>query len=192
MIDFFILFPVVFKGISMLRMAAAEAIKRMETRATAAEQMIQLLRGQIAEVRRAAAASTFEGEVEALRKENEDLRKQIQAQKERLTQAEVANGGVVPSVSTAITRSVESVPVNNGVAAAEVRVKEEPKSEEKRPEQPADKKETPAKQEGKGGKKGKNKEGGGGGDKKPAAAQEELPVHVGRYEQNFFTLSSSF
>ncbi len=78
----------------MLRMATAEAVKRMQTRAAAAEQMILLLRRQVEEVKRVAAASTFEGEIEALKRENDALRGQIQEQKDRLVKEEVARGGV--------------------------------------------------------------------------------------------------
>ncbi len=77
----------------MLRMCLDKAaMVRMETRAVAAEQMIQLLRRQIQELRQVAGASTFEGEIDAIKRENQQLRQQIQGQKEELIRAEVANG----------------------------------------------------------------------------------------------------
>ncbi len=55
----------------MLRMCLDKAaMMRMETWSVVAEQMIQLLRRQVQELRQAAGALTFEGEIDAIKREN--------------------------------------------------------------------------------------------------------------------------
>ena len=79
-------------------MASAEAVKRMETRAAAAEQLIAVLKGQINEIQRVAKATpTYAQEIEMLKKENGQLKEEISDWKSRLIQAEVANN--VPQIS---------------------------------------------------------------------------------------------
>ena len=75
----------------LFKMASAEILKRLETRAVAAEQMIQALRHQIDEIRLATEKSssvTEDNELRTLTIENEQLKKEIIAQKSLLIEAE--------------------------------------------------------------------------------------------------------
>ena len=76
----------------MLRMSAGSLLLRLETRATEAEKMLALLRTQVGELTRAAETNSFQGQVEAIKRENEQLRRDIQKQKEKLIRAERDNG----------------------------------------------------------------------------------------------------
>lgn len=89
-------------------MATAEVIKRLSTRATAAEQMIQLLRRQIEEVKAAQGQNVGNDaakEVQALRRENAQLKAQIEEWKGKLTSAEAANGIVQVKGAVAVTKA---------------------------------------------------------------------------------------
>jgi aminoacyl tRNA synthase complex-interacting multifunctional protein 1 len=135
-------------------MASTDAIKRMETRAAAAEQLISILRQQIDQIRVATdARPTFEQEVEMLKKENGQLKGQIEEWKTKLVKAENAHG---------ITQVPNKVPFpSNGPAPATV------KSTEKAP--PVAAAAAPSAK--------KEKKGGGGGQDK-----DEGPIDIGRLD----------
>ena len=142
-------------------MASNDVVKRLETRAAAAEQMIQLLRQQIAEIKQVSGTVDYQAEIESLRKENVVLKKDVESWKSKLVCAEKAGG--VPQIPVP---QGKSAPVQNGVGEPK---KEQPKEA---PQQKQEKKDKPKKEKPEGGKKG-----GGGGGNKPAV---ELPVDVGR------------
>jgi len=79
-------------------MASAEAIAKLETKAVAAEKLIELLRQQISQVKLAqaghgqASGGGHSKEIAKLREENEKLKSDVAAWKAKLTAAEVANG----------------------------------------------------------------------------------------------------
>ena len=74
-------------------MASREAMLRMESRATAAEQRIALLKAQISEIQAVAKVTpSYSAEVEALKKENVVLAAQIDEWKKKLVAEEKKNG----------------------------------------------------------------------------------------------------
>merc|ERR1719341_2940886 len=81
-------------------MASAEAIAKLETKAVAAEKLIELLRQQISQVKaaqsgqaaKAGSSGAFNQEIVKLREENSQLKSEVTAWKAKLTAAEVANG----------------------------------------------------------------------------------------------------
>ena len=80
-----------------LKMASADVVKRLETRAIAAEQMIQMLSSQINEIRsfssnKKPTFSTEHNEIKALSIENAQLKKKIEEQKKLLVAAETKAG----------------------------------------------------------------------------------------------------
>ena len=79
-----------------IKMASADVMKRLETRAIAAEQMIQMLRSQINEIKSFStegnSCSNEDNEIQNLATENEQLKKQILAQKNLLVAAESKAG----------------------------------------------------------------------------------------------------
>ena len=81
-----------------LKMASADVIKRLETRAVAAEQLINMLRTQIQEIKsfstsQNSSGSNEEKEIESLTIENAKLKKKIEEQKNLLIAAE-SNVGI--------------------------------------------------------------------------------------------------
>ena len=82
------------RGVQLsLKMASSDVIKRLETRAVAAEQLIKMLRTQIHEIKSFStngnsSSSSEEKEIEALRIENANLKKKILDQKNLLVAAE--------------------------------------------------------------------------------------------------------
>ena len=78
-------------------MASAEAVKRMETRAAAAEQLIAVLKGQIDEIQRVTQSTpSYSQEIEMLKTENSQLKAEILTWKSKLVQAEVGHN--VPQI----------------------------------------------------------------------------------------------
>eukprot|EP00092_Neocalanus_flemingeri_P080146 GFUD01099949.1.p1 GENE.GFUD01099949.1~~GFUD01099949.1.p1 ORF type:complete len:313 (-),score=132.97 GFUD01099949.1:115-1008(-) len=79
-------------------MASAEAIAKLETKAVAAEKLIQLLRQQISQVKAAqagqgsGAGAAFSQEIVKLREENSQLKSDVETWKAKLSAAEVTNG----------------------------------------------------------------------------------------------------
>jgi len=67
------------------KLASADSIKRMETRAAAAEQLVFLLKKQIGEIKAVAQITpSYADEIELLKKENTNLKVQIGEWKEKL------------------------------------------------------------------------------------------------------------
>ena len=134
---------------------ATEIIKRLSTRATEAEQMIQLLKKQIELIKVSQGSSngsSMDQEIQLLRRENSQLKAQVSEWKTKLVAAENVNG--VKQVAVTSVPSLTS--------------SEEIKKPSPEKEMPA-KKEKP-KKEKKEDKKPATSDGGGGND-----------VHVGRY-----------
>ena len=80
-----------------LKMATADVFKRLETRAIASEQMIEMLRSQIHELRsfssdEKTSCSNEDKEIQALSIENAELKKKIAEQKNLLIEAETKAG----------------------------------------------------------------------------------------------------
>jgi len=79
-------------------MASAEALAKLETKAVAAEKLIELLRQQISQVKAAQSGqiggtgAAFNQEILTLKEENSKLKDEVEAWKAKLTAAEVANG----------------------------------------------------------------------------------------------------
>ena len=78
------------------KMASTEVLKRLETRATAAEKMIEMLRNQINELRvttdKESSVTTAGAEIKALTIENAQLKEKIADQKKLLIAAETKAG----------------------------------------------------------------------------------------------------
>ena len=79
------------------KMASADVVKRLETRAIAAEQMIQMLRSQINEIRQFSTdknslGSNEDKEIQTLSTENAELKKKILEQKNILIDVESKHG----------------------------------------------------------------------------------------------------
>jgi len=79
-------------------MASSEALAKLETKAVAAEKLIELLRQQISQVKAAqsgqigGSGAAFNQEILTLKEENSKLKDEVEAWKAKLTAAEVANG----------------------------------------------------------------------------------------------------
>ena len=70
------------------------AVQRLSARASAAEQLISVLRRQIEEIKKVAQPVDYEAEVERLKSENAKLAGDINVWKAKLVSAENANGAV--------------------------------------------------------------------------------------------------
>ena len=113
-------------------MATAEVIKRLSTRATAAEQMIQLLRRQIEEIKVSqGSAGSADQEIQKLKVENSQLKAQVAEWKSKLIAAESANG--IKQVSSNISgAAIETPKIEAKKVSPEKEVKKEkPKKEKK-------------------------------------------------------------
>lgn len=113
-------------------MATAEIIKRLSTRATAAEQMIQLLKKQIDQVRACNQSGGYAQEIQSLRQENAQLKAQVEEWKGKLVAAEKAAGiqqvsATSPPAAAAASKSKEPSPA----PAQGTEKKEKPKKEKK-------------------------------------------------------------
>lgn len=138
-------------------MASSEMIKKLETRAMAAEQIISLLKDQMFEIKASAQNSAYSAEIEQLKAENSKLKDDIQLWTKKLTQAEINNGKKVFSHPT-VSCSKESTPP--------AQVKEEKKEKSVEKEAPkSEKKVKPPKEK-----------------KEPKKEVEEAPVDVGRLD----------
>ena len=100
-----------------LKMASADVVKRLETRAVAAEQLIKMLRTQIQEINsfstnQNSSGSSEQKEIESLTIENANLKKKIQEQKDLLIAAE-SNMGIkqVQSTGRCIIYTVSAPPL---------------------------------------------------------------------------------
>ncbi|PSN54201.1 Aminoacyl tRNA synthase complex-interacting multifunctional protein 1 [Blattella germanica] len=162
------------------RNMTSEQLARLETRAITAEEMIQTLKCEVEEIKRIAIQRGSDDRVKELTAENEQLKIEIEAWKEKLIQLEISNGikqvplpskNEVPAQQTEIKLDqtpVKVAPPASQVTAAEAgsgpdTTKAEKKKKDK-PDKPAE------------GKKGKSGGGGGG------STAEEPPVDVGRLD----------
>ena len=73
-------------------MASAEVLQRLEGRASSAEQMISSLKLQIAQIKSASSAGSIDDQIDRLKKENSELKQEIESWKGKLVQAETAHG----------------------------------------------------------------------------------------------------
>jgi len=147
---------------SFLRMASAADIAKLETKAVAAEKLIELLRQQISQIKVAQAGGNvgasggFSQEVSQLRAENAQLKAEVESWRAKLTAKEVANG------KTMVCSAPGKTPAPEPAAA--------PAEEEK-------KEEKPSKAKAKGEKKEKPAK-----EKKEVKKEEEAPVDIGRLD----------
>jgi len=132
-------------------MATAADIAKLETKAVAAEKLIELLRKQISEIKVAqeggATGTGFNQEIEKLRSENSELKTQVETWKKKLTAAELANGKKL-YCSGPTKKTESSTPSAAEKPAEEVQKKEDkPKGKEDKPGKPkGEKKEKPPKE----------------------------------------------
>ena len=112
-------------------MATAEVIKRLSTRATAAEQMIQLLKKQIDEVRLSGSMSggNHAQEIQNLKRENAQLKAQVEEWKGKLVAAEKSAG--IQQVAESEPPKVEAPPPKESTPPVKNEKKEKPKKEKK-------------------------------------------------------------
>jgi len=143
-------------------MATAADIAKLETKAVAAEKLIELLRKQISEIKVAqeggATGTGFNQEIEKLRSENSELKTQVETWKKKLTAAELANGKKM-FCSGPTKKPESSTPL-----AAEKPTEEVQKKEEKPGKPKGEKKEKPPK------------------EKKEVKKEDEAPVDIGRLD----------
>jgi len=145
-------------------MASAEALAKLETKAVAAEKLIELLRQQISQVKAAQSGqnggtgAAFNQEIVKLKEENSKLKDEVEVWKSKLTAAEVANGKKIFS-----TPKSENT---DGKKSVDVKVEDAqaPATEKKEKKPKADK---PAKAPK---------------EKKEVKKEDELPVDIGRLD----------
>jgi len=150
--------------LEIVKMGSAEALMKLETRAVAAEKLIQLLTSQINNAKKQ-KSSNPSGELEALKSENTTLKQEVAAWMTKLNEAEKKNGKKI-ICSTIPTDIKESKP-------SEVPSKKQTEpsaTKEIEGNKPA-KKEKP--------KKEKKAAGEGGGK---VGAEPEAPVDIGRLD----------
>ncbi len=149
-------------------MATAEVIKRLATRATAAEQMIQILTKQISEIKASGGAGgNVAQEMQQLKTENAQLRSQVEEWKNKLIAAEKANG--------IVQVEVKQPPKSEASASSNVK---EPSPKPVQDQAPKEAKKDKKKNKEDSGKKAAP----GGGD--------DNPVDVGRYSLGFTSFLS--
>jgi len=142
-------------------MASAHELGRLESKAAAAEKLIQLLKQQILQVKSQQAGSsgtTYSKEILALREENSKLKSEVETWKSKLTAAEAANGKKVfcapPAKSGVKTEVEEEKPAKEEVKAP---IEEKKKEKKVKPEKSAK-------------------------EKKEVKKEEELPIDIGRLD----------
>jgi len=146
-------------------MASAADIAKLETKAVAAEKLIELLRQQISQIKTAQAggntgqAAGFNQEIAKLKAENSKLKTEVDSWRSKLTAAEVANGKKVICSGPAKKSPGVVEKVAEKVADPAKEEKEEKPSKGK-----GEKKEKPAK------------------EKKEVKKEEEAPVDIGRLD----------
>jgi len=148
-----------------VKMGSAEALMKLETRAVAAEKLIQLLRTQIRACKdQATTCKAPTAELEVLKNENTSLKQEISTWMSKLNEAEKKNGKTVFFNSSPVAPASAQDP-----AAQQVKCDADPPASAggDKPE----KKEKPKKEK---------KAGGGGGGGKPA--EPEAPVDIGRLD----------
>lgn len=163
-------------------MASKELLTRLEQKAVQAEQMIALLTRQIGQLQAAAVDS----QKEQLRRENQELRQEVDRLKNTLVTLEKANGvtqyydfnkstpaGITTTTTTTGTSEPSPAPPQAEPAPLQAAPAQQEKADKEKVNKKAEKKE---KKKAEGGEK---KGGGGGGGKK---TEEELPVDVSRLD----------
>ena len=120
-------------------MASAEMIEKLATRATAAEQMIEILIKQIEEIKANQGKGDYAQEIKLLRSENARLKSEVQAAKDNLVKAEKAAGisqvDVQSPVDVLETKQSEPIKDNaKDASPAPAPKKEKAKKEKKEPE----------------------------------------------------------
>ncbi|XP_070552998.1 aminoacyl tRNA synthase complex-interacting multifunctional protein 1-like [Ptychodera flava] len=124
---------------SLLRMAAADTLKRLELRAKQADETIGYLKQQVEALKKHAVSSLADEEVR-LEAENEQLKKDIENMKNKLIYLETQNGfKQVALPSAAVASAVSSGPSAPPAQAAPA--KEAAKANDKQPNEKAKKKE---------------------------------------------------
>jgi len=149
-------------------MATAADIAKLETKAVAAEKLIELLRKQISEIKVAqeggATGTGFNQEIEKLRSENSELKTQVETWKKKLTAAELANGKKL-YCSGPTKKTESSTPLAAEKPVIEVQKEDKPKGKEDKPgKAKGEKKEKPPK------------------EKKEVKKEDEAPVDIGRLD----------
>lgn len=159
-------------------MASQELLTRLEQKAVQAEQMIELLSQQIRQLQ----AASQDSQKDQLRKENQELRLEVDRLKNTLVGLENANGIQQHYDFTKSTTAAPSATTTQTPAPAAPQPTSAPAPAAAPPQQKADKEKVNKKAEKKEKKKaegGEKKGGGGGGDKK---AEAEAPVDVSRLD----------
>lgn len=120
---------------------ATEIIKRLSTRTTEAEQMIQLLKKQIELIKVAQGSSngsSIDQEIQLLRRENSQLKAQVSDWKNKLNAAENANGVKQFTVTSVSPSTPSSDEIKKSSPEKEMPAKKEkPKKEKKEDTKPA-------------------------------------------------------
>jgi len=144
---------------------AAEALMKLETRAVAAEKLIQLLRSQIKACKdqQVNGSKAPSSEILTLRKENTELKQEISTWITKLNEAERKNGKKTFFTGTPVVCEAKSSSVTNLPEEKPSVVKSEA------PKDKPEKKEKPKKEK---------KSGGGGGQ----PTEPELPIDIGRLD----------
>jgi len=148
-------------------MASAADIAKLETKAVAAEKLIELLRQQISQIKVAQSGGNLSGgsgynqEVAQLKAENEKLKSEVETWKTKLTAAEIANGKKMFS-SGPVKKGGDVKPTPEAAPVDNTEVKQ--KKEEKPGKAKGEKKEKPPK------------------EKKEVKKEEETPVDIGRLD----------
>ena len=119
-------------------MASAEMIEKLATKATAAEQMIQILTKQIEEIKANQGKGDFAQEVRKLRSENAQLKNEILEAKKKLIEAEKAAGISQIEATPQQVDPEKPVPSKEKAKESTPPKKEKAKKEKKEPEKKAD------------------------------------------------------
>ena len=118
---------------------ATEIIKRLSTKATEAEQMIQFLKKQIELIKvtqGSSNGSSMDQEIQLLRRENSQLKAQVSEWKTKLITAENVNG--IKQVAVTSVPSTSSEEIKKPSPEKEIPAKKEkPKKEKKEDKKPA-------------------------------------------------------
>jgi len=142
-------FVLIKRSPQIFKMASAEAIAKLETKAVAAERLISLLKSQIAEVKAAKASgqsNEYTKEMDQLKMENSQLKADIEEWKVKLSAAEAANGKKVYCSTSSTATNSSAPPVTEKVEKTEEKPKQtQEKAKEKKPksDKPAKEKKEP-------------------------------------------------
>ncbi|KAK7870278.1 hypothetical protein R5R35_001005 [Gryllus longicercus] len=154
------------------KMASADLLRRLETRAVAAEQLIDTLKKEVAELKKVHDVHSKENELSRLHKENEQLKKEVETWKARLIQLEISQNieQIEIPASESVSMSVKTEAKEQVLEKKVVRNKKEENTEKKTTEA-GGKKEIEAK---------KPKANVGDGSEEPPIDVRRLDFRVGR------------